>query len=218
MRLCALNLPLALLATACAAPFAEMQSARLAGKGRVEVTPVYSYMDVADEGETAKIQDIFGVHLATGLTDRVDLRARVEHIVVSSEGGVGFSATAVGIGPKFGLIQNSLALYLPFGLAFGGDIDESQTWQFHPSIIATLPLASSVELNGGFKALIPLTESADPDDENDVLFALNLGLGLSPDLNKWAIRPEVGFLRNPGESGTIRHFSLGLTFFLGGSR
>jgi hypothetical protein len=206
-----------LLATGgCAAPFAEMQSARLAGPGRVELTPAYSYMDIADDGETARIQDVYGVHVATGITSRVDVRARLEHIVVDDAGGADFTATTLGIGPKFGLIPNRLALYLPVGFAFGDDIEMSDTWQFHPSIIGTVQLARTVELNGGFKALIPLSSSEDPDDD-DVLLAFNAGLGIGPDLSRWAIRPEVGFLRNPGEgrSGTVRHFSLGVTVVLG---
>jgi hypothetical protein len=202
---------------ACAAPFAEMQSARLAGPGRVEVTPAYSYMDAIEDGETAKLQDVFGLHLATGLTQRIDLRARLEHIRVDDDAGIDFSATTIGVGPKFGLIPNQLALYLPIGFAFGEDIEVSETWQFHPSLIATLPVARTLEINTGFKALIPIAGSDDPDDD-EVLIAFNAGLGISPDLSRWAIRPEIGFLRNPGESGTIRHFSLGLTVFLGENR
>lgn len=206
---------LVLLSTACAAPFAEMQSARLAGKGRVELTPAYSYVDFVDDGESAKLQDTYGVHVATGLSNGVDLRMRVEHIRVEFD-DESFTATAVGLGPKFGLIPDVLALYTPFGFAFGDGIEQSETWQFHPAIIWTIPVTNGLEINSSFKALIPL--SSDDEDTDDILTALNFGLGLGPDLSQWVIRPEIGFLKNPGESGTVRHFSLGLTFFLGERR
>ena len=53
---------------ACVAPFSEMQSARLAGRGVVEIAPSYSRVDGTDDGEVIKIQDNFGVAIATGIT------------------------------------------------------------------------------------------------------------------------------------------------------
>jgi len=41
----------------------------------------------------------------------------------------------------------------------------------------------------------------------------NLGLGLSSDPDRWVVRPEFGFLRDPGEEGTLWHWSVGFTFF-----
>jgi hypothetical protein len=199
------------LASACAAPFSELQSARLAGRGVVEITPSYSYVGGSDEDESAKLQDNFGVQLATGLSSRVDLRARIEHMRIDvDDADLDFSATAVGFGPKFGLIPNQLALYLPFGFAFGDEVEQADTWQVHPTLIWTIPVADALEINSSIKALVPLAES-----DTDVLGAFNIGLGISPDLSRWAIRPEFGILKNPGEEGTVRHFSLGATFYLG---
>jgi hypothetical protein len=208
------------LVCACAAPFAEMQSARLAGPGRFELTPVYSFMDLVDDGETLKLQDTYGLHAATGISSRFDLRIRVDHIRLREIAGENLSATAVGIGPKVALITDRLALYAPVGAAIGTAVDMSETWQFHPSLIGTLPLLRAVEVNAGLKALIPITtDEGDPDDDtNELLVALTLGLGIAPEQSRWAIRPEVGFMKNPGESGTVRHFSLGMTFFVGRAR
>jgi hypothetical protein len=200
-------------AAACAAPFSEMQSARLAGPRVVELTPSYSHVDVSAEGESSKLQDNFGLHVATGLNSRVDLRFRLEHIRGednNSEDDLELNATAVGFGPKFGIIPDQLALALPVGFAFGDDIDVSDTWQIHPTLIWTIPVSDAFEINSSVKALVPLS-----DGPGDALVALNLGLGIGPQLSRWAIRPEVGFLRDPGEDGTIRHFSIGMTFYLG---
>jgi hypothetical protein len=205
-------LPVLLATTACVAPFSEMQSARLAGRGVVELTPSYSYVDASSEEESAKLHDNFGLQVATGMSDRVDLRLRIEHIRVDVEGDdFDYSATAVGIGPKFGLIPNQLALAIPVGFAFGSGIDQEQTWQVHPSLIWTIPASRVLEINSSVKAVIPLSESAG----DDVLAALNIGLGIGPDLRKWVLRPEFGILKDPGEEGTARHFSIGATFYLG---
>jgi hypothetical protein len=44
--------------------------------------------------------------------------------------------------------------------------------------------------------------------------AFNLGLGVSSDFNKWALRPEYDMLFNPGEEGHFGQFSIGLSFSL----
>lgn len=44
--------------------------------------------------------------------------------------------------------------------------------------------------------------------------AFNLGLGLSADFNRWAIRPEYGMLFNPGEEGHFGQFSIGFMYKL----
>jgi hypothetical protein len=209
------------LTSGCVAPFAEMQSARLAGPGRFELTPVYSYVDLADNSETLKLQDTYGLHVATGISRRLDVRLRIDYIRLRDIGGENLFATAIGLGPKIALITDRLALYAPVGAAAGPAVDMAETWQFHPSVIGTLPLFRAVEANAGFKVLIPITkDEGDPDDDtNDVLVALTIGLGIGPSGARWAIRPEVGFMQNPGESGTVRHFSLGMTYFVGaGSR
>ncbi len=196
---------------ACVAPFSELQSARLAGRGVIEITPSYSFVDGTDEGESAKLQDNLGVQIATGITSRVDLRARIENMKVDmNDPDFDFSATAIGIGPKFALIPDQLALFVPVGFAFGDEISRSDTWQLHPSLIWTIPISDMFEVNSSFKALVPLTS-----DNNDVFVAFNVGLGIGPNLSRWAIRPEFGILKNPGESGTVRHMSIGATFYLG---
>jgi hypothetical protein len=189
----------------CVAPFSDLQSARLAGPNRFEVTPSYSAVSFAEDGQREELQDNFGIQVATGISPRVDLRARYERISLKdSDGGV----NVLGMGPKVGLVEDRVAIYLPVGFAFGSGIEASETIQVHPTLLATVPVHDFVELNGSVKALIPITER-DIDD----LVAFNIGLGLGPDLQRWVIRPEIGFLFNPGESGHFRHLSIGLTYY-----
>jgi hypothetical protein len=196
----------ALAAVGCAPVFSDLQSARLAGPGRVEVTP--SVSTVHDQ-DSFHIQDQFGLQVATGVHERVDLRVRYERVEVDGAGANNVGVNVVGFGPKLGLVRDHLALAVPAGFAFGGDIDSSKTWEVQPTLIGTLPVVKNVELTAAGKYIIPLTA-----EDSDNLVALNVGIGLGP-VDKWVIRPEVGFLWDPGEEGHVVHLSLGFGFLLG---
>ena len=207
-----------LLAGGCAPVFSDLQSAKLVGRDRVEITPAYTYVKsstasttspvpppgsggLAQEEYSSKVQDEFGLQLATGIHDRVDLRARYVYV----EG-----VNVLGFGPKVGLVRDKVAVYLPVGFAFGENTEAGKSWQFHPTLLLTAPVNRNVELIASAKALIPFSEG-------DTTFAFNFGAGFG-DLDRWAIRPEIGFLVDPGESGHYTQFSLGLTFFAGQKR
>lgn len=198
-------------APGCAPVFSELQSAKLVGKGRVEVTPSLSTVSFSNEGESDEVQTHMGLQMATGLSEDTDLRVRYERISVDTGSDDASIFHILGFGPKVGLVEDRSALYLPVGFAFGDNVDESsKTWQFHPTFLFTVPLGNGAEFNPSCKALIPLT-----GDGGDVLLALNLGAGLSSDLEKWVIRPEIGFLFNPdGDAeGHYMHYSIGLTLY-----
>lgn len=46
------------------------------------------------------------------------------------------------------------------------------------------------------------------------LVAFNIGMALSSDISKWAIRPEYGVLSNLNAKGHFSNFSLGVTLNL----
>lgn len=190
--------------TGCAPTFSDLQSARLVGPGRLEVTPSYSYVQVAADGEREKLQQNFGVQLATGVSERVDARARYEIVKIGAK-----YVSIVGAGPKLGFGSDRAALYTPIGFAFGSEIEASKTFQIQPTLLLTFPVNRNVEVNAGGKALVWF------DRSNEDLLAFNLGLGLSQDLEEWAFRPEAGVMVNPGESGSFWHFSVGFTRFVG---
>src|SRR5262245_682544 len=161
----------ALSAGGCAPVFSDLQSAKLVGQGRVEVTP--SYTSVSDSGENGgHLQDEYGVQLATGLLDRLDLRARYVHV----EG-----VHVIGFGPKVSLVNDKVAVALPVGFAFGEDVNSGKSWQVHPTLLLTAPVAPTFELTASGKALIPFSEG-------DTRYAVNIGAGFGR-LDRWAIRP-----------------------------
>ncbi|MFC1713505.1 hypothetical protein ACFL6S_07555 [Candidatus Poribacteria bacterium] len=192
----------------CAAPFSDLQSAKLVGKSKAEATPSFSsahYSDDANTG-TRHVQNHYGIQAAYGMSSKVDFRLRFEHIILEKEGEDPFNV--IGFGPKIAIVEDVAALNLPFGFALRDEIDISETWEFHPTLIFTPLSANQFEINTSAKALIPLNRK-----NSDVLIAFNLGAGLSTDIEKWAIRPELEILLNPGEDGHFMHFSIGLAIY-----
>ncbi len=193
----------------CVAPFSDLQSAKLAGKGNFEVTPGYSSISASDEGESQKVQENYGVQIGYGVTKFMDLRLRYEYLRATVDPETTANVNIIGFGPKFRLAKNWLALYVPIGFAFGGDMEagaSSDTWQIHPTLLATLTFGKYLEINPSAKIMIPFSKA-----EFDTLYAFNLGFAVSTDVNKWAIRPEVGLCTGPDLGGTFLQFSIGFT-------
>ncbi len=187
----------------------DLQSARLVGPGKFEITPSYTMGSLSGNGETERTTNQFGIQVATGLTPRIDLRLRYEYIDIAPEREEGFNI--LGFGPKFGLVEDRLAVHMPVGFAFGGNVDDSsESWMFRPTVLFTHTINDHAEITTAGKGVIWLTE-----DDIDPLLGANLGLGLSADLDRWVVRPEFGFLKDPGEEGTLWHWSVGFTLFPG---
>ena len=189
----------------CSAPFSDLQSAKLVGKGKAEITPSFSsvYMDSTD---TRHVQNHLGLQTAYGMSDKVDFRLRFERISIDKDGEE--PVNVIGFGPKIGIVEDTLALNLPFGFALHDNADISKSWEFHPTLLLTLISGNLFEVNTSAKALIPLNR-----ENAETLVAFNLGTGISTNMEKWAIRPELGLLLNPGEDGHFMQFSIGLTIY-----
>lgn len=191
----------------CAPVFSDLQSARLVGDGNIEVTPSYSSVSWAEDGESQKVQNHYGAQAGFGLSETMDLRTRIEYVSVKSEGSDDkLTATVVGIGPKFSIVKDRVAGYIPLGTAFGSDIQTSQSWELQPTLLFTFPVNEQFEVNPSVKYIMQLA------DDTDNMVAINLGLGIG-EYGKFVIRPEYGLLYNPGESGHFSHFSIGLNVF-----
>jgi hypothetical protein len=189
-------------------PFSSLQDARLVGKGRVELTPFYSSIGSSSDGESSHVQNDYGVQGFWGVAGWLDVGFRYEYLYhpdSGSEYDASDSAHTVAAGPKFSLIKNHFALCLPVGFAFGKGVFPSDTWEFMPTAVFTLPLAKVVDLNLSARTLIPLHKGS------DTLYAVNVGLGIRPGGGSLNFRPEAGVLFNPGEGGFNYHLSLGLS-------
>lgn len=188
----------------CVPVFSDLQSARTVGQGKVELTPGVSQHYIVDSDNSEDIQQNLGLQFAYGLTPRLDFRMRYEYIR-NDFGSSG--ARVVGLGLKYGILPDILAIYVPVGGIINPDFEE-RFFQTQPTLLLTLPLvADKLELNTAAKSIIYLE---DGDNSN---VAWNVGLGLSTNLKKWAIRPEYGRLYELGSpSAPFSHFSLGFSW------
>lgn len=190
----------------CVPVFSELQSARLVGDGKVELTPHYSTVSFTEDGETEGLQNHLGLQLAYGLSPKVDLRVRYENVWFKGD-GVGDGISIIGFGPKFSIVQDKLALYAPFGTGIAEGLEDA--WEFQPTLFLTLPvIPQKLDFTISPKYIFTFC------DECEDFLAFNAGLSIGSDVTKWAIRPEYGILLNPGESGHASHFSIGASIVL----
>jgi hypothetical protein len=164
-------------------PAGNVQDARTVGKGNVRVTGFWSgLVDAGEDGE--KLADEFGVLLGLGGSDRSEIQLRIERIDLTDEDdGYQFAS----LGPKFGLIEDQVALLVPLGWYMGEDVETSETFQIQPGLLETVSVNRNFEVNAAQRFIIPF---------NSGLFTwlnLGFGVGLSTDLDRWAILPEVSY-------------------------
>lgn len=197
----------------CAPVFSDLQSARTAGKGGVEVTPSYSSVSMKVEESSEAVQNHFGVQAAYGITPKIDLRMRYELIGFKDEDlrdELG-SFHIWAFGPKVNLVPDILSLYVPVGGILNTEDADGSNLELQPTVLLTYPaFKNMLDLNLSTKYILFLS-----DDSDGGWVAVNLGLALGKDVRDLAIRPEYGILFKPGEDGSYRHFSIGITKHFG---
>ena len=177
--------------------FSEVQNARVVGKKHFELTPIFSTVSASDGNNSEHIQTEYGLRAAIGLTDKMDFQVKSE--VVPYQGS-DYSDTGfiIGFGPKISLMENKVALSLPF-VGF-------YEWEFQPALLLTWPaIPNKLDITISPKYIFTFCEACQD------FGAINFGLAISSDLSKWAIRPEYGRLYDYGEKGYVGQFSIGLS-------
>lgn len=199
--------PILALSAACVPFVADQQGARLVEPGQVEVTPSFSSVSFSAEGETEHIQNQFGLRFAYGASTNVEVRGIYERVTLDEDIGLDDSdINLLGAGVKIGLVPDQLALFLPVGVAFGGDLESGDTWTFVPTLLGTWRATPTVELNPSIKAIYPFAV-----EDPELFLGFHLGAGISTDLDRWAFRPEVGAVINPGDEGTTWGWTVGFS-------
>lgn len=192
----------ALLSPACFAPINSVyEDACMLNKGQVELqgnASLYSFPFASLEAEDISFitNYNFGGMAGFGVSDKVNLRLRYEYLYwrwwnedfldifgdsTSTVAGWHYAEASA----KFGLIPDRLAISTPVGVYLVGG---KQLYVFDPRLIYTFRPNDNFSLSVAPKAHIFFGGGG--------VFAMpgiSLGFGLSSDLNKWAIRPEVGY-------------------------
>lgn len=192
----------AVIATAgCSSPFSEFQSARMAGPGKIEVTGQFSAIGIS--GTT--VQNQLGAQFGVGVTNAFDMRARYERIWLDDTDGEALEV--FGFGPKISMHQDQTAFYLPVGFAFGRDVETSESWEAHPTILTTYSVSPGFEVNISMKAMLALAN----EDGFNTRVAVNMGFGIGPENLSYTFRPEVGVMLHTSGGDPFYHFGLGLS-------
>ena len=170
----------AMFMTACLPVTNTYQTARVLEPGKFEVTAGLA------RAQGTELEEGYGETQVTaqvnaGLTDSMEGRVMVGVI----NGGMIPVAVAV----KGELVEDTLAFDLPVGTMVGQG-NPLGYLSAHPALIAGHRFNQNVEVNAAVRASIFVGLLADGDGIGP--FSTTLGLGLSSDLDRWAIRPEVG--------------------------
>jgi len=199
-------LQLALIACACTwtgcfvPPTATLQSARTAERGKVRITPYYeSVNQTGEDGE--KLANEFGALVGVGVGDHAEIQVRYDRIQLSGEDD-GYNFTS--LGPKISAANNRVAFVLPMGMYYGEDISSSETFQLHPGVIATLPIEEVAEVSAAARFQFA------PNEGVDDWFVVSWGLGISNDVSRWAIMPELGIAWNLSQDDQDPLFNYGM--------
>ena len=205
----------------CAPVTSDMQSAKLTGKGGMELTIDKGSLDYeSDENQISEIQDNLGLLFAYGLSEKFDLRGRYESINLNNIDNDGDEITKYSLmrlGLKHEIITNKLALYLPYSIYYNSEGEDGPK-TLEPTLIYTKTIKDAYELNPSAKVIIPMDEEMVDDDLG---LAFNLGFGLNPgrllkkvEFEKAVFRAEYGIYFPPGSEGEswYSHTTFGLSY------
>lgn len=178
--------------------YSSFQTAKTVEKGKWQGTASYSSNYSLQNGDGNFVNGTYEAQLRTGLSEKSDIGLRYAYLDFDD-------ANLISIEPKLALIPGKFSVVAPLGMYFGSAISENESIHLSPGFIATYPFNKNFDASVGSRYMIFFSDS-------DNLLAVNFGLGLSTNLDKWAIRPEVGYLFNPGNDGYYFQYGVGLSF------
>lgn len=185
--------------SSCVAPInTAFESAKLLNKGGVELQGSYSkYSLIDDVEESVEANANYGVAIGYGVNDNYNIKLRYERLKSGFEDfGIDefgnelsdiFDYNYIEFTNKFSLWKNRIAFSIPVAAYLN---TEHSFYQIDPRFFFTFGQGDYFEFT-----IIPKAHFIFTENETYVNPALSFGLGLSSDLSKWAIRPEIGFDR-----------------------
>ena len=201
----------------CAPITSDMQSAKTAGQGGIEIS--LSSGNVSMDSESSdddiemqvdgEVQSNSGGSFAYGITDNIDLRARYENIEITAmPSEVSFSMLSFGL--KYGILEDKLALYVPYTMYNSDDDSTDAAKVISPALLYTSIFKEKYEITPSIKYILPVGDTA---DDNDPGLAYNLGFGYHI-TDKFTFRGEWGqYIPSDSEdNSTYSQTTFGLTY------
>lgn len=211
-----LGTAVALMSSCAIAPVStHYESARSLKKNNLEASANYSHYRIDVDGETDAANDNFGLRVGYGITDRMDVKLRYERLLPSNQTNqLDIPVNYWSFVPKYTFIDNILAVKFGVNSYVYRESQETSSEEelvsiqsLKPSVIGTWPINQKVELS-----LAGSYEIALEDDYSNFI-GFSLGAGFSEDLDKWAVRPEVGYIFNDENSSNgFLNVGIGLTY------
>ena len=169
-------------------------------KGNLELAGSITGYSFTGGGESASSNNNFGFRVGYGISDKFDLKFRYERLIPAA----GFNSDFNGdeeikginyftIVPKIALIPEKLSLLVPvshysYKEVFNGEEVTGNLNSITPQLIYTLSnTKNKADFSFGLKG-----DFLFGDGSGSLLLGTTVGAGFSTDLNKWAIRPEIG--------------------------
>ena len=161
------------------------EKANIIYKGDMECTVNYSLhkscSDVLLPSEILGTNHV-GVRLGYGINKTFDLKVRYERLMQNNKDMSG-DFNYVAISPRIALKEDILSGALDVSSYFSGNTH----YEFiGPRLILSFNISNRFDVTTGTKLDLALNR------EHYSYWGGNLGCGISSDLNKWAIRPEIG--------------------------
>ena len=198
----------------------NFDTAKMLQKGNTEIGGSFSHYIASNHGESNDFGNNIGLRVGYGFTDKFNMRLTYDKFIPPGNNLGGESYSALSMTPKISLVQNKLALTLPVGLGFysNDEGDSESRWVISPAVLYTSTAQTNkFDLTGSFRVIkyFPKQKDSDQGITSDALLGFNIGAGFSNDLNVWAVRPEVGLIINPNESGTVWTLGIGFQYIFG---
>jgi hypothetical protein len=179
------------LLSSCAPVNLNFETARLVKRGEVEVQGSQSnyivndkyYNYVSSSSDQFRLLNAnFGGKIGYGISDNYNIKIRFEQIRINQYSKYQY----LELEQKINLINNRIALGLPIATYFSKG--EIRILKFDPRLYLTL-----INIKDKFEfTLIPKAHMFFMNGKK-ISPAISAGFSFSPNLNKWAIRPEIGY-------------------------
>jgi hypothetical protein len=202
-----------LISCATVAPInTSYERAATLGKGGLELSGSYTHYSFSGDGESTATNNNYGGKVGYGINDKMDIKLRYEKLVPVGMEDSKFKANYISVIPKFSIKDKKFAILVPISrYNFKEESEAGETFKDHnysiaPQFIGTFTTKSNqADLSFSIKGDYIIGS----EGGNEFLMGFSGGAGFSSNLDKWAIRPEVGYLFKPGEPGGYWNMGVG---------
>jgi hypothetical protein len=199
----------------------QFEKAGTLKKNNLELTGSFSSYSIVGDGGAAKTNNNVGFRVGYGISDKFDLKLRYERLMISSDlksediyDGEFKGVNYISIIPKIAIIPKKLSLLIPVNhYSYKENFDSVKS---HVSINSVAPQLIYTFTNAKNKFDFSLGLKADcffGNGGGGALMGATIGAGFSSDLNKWALRPEIG-VNSLAFGGCFLSYGIGLQLII----